>query len=146
MRLAGLVVAAVLLIVSAWGCGEDTPEGGEPQDVEGLWKQEFASTAVSEGDRPRPLVPGTRIELSFTGPKDPGIGWSAGCNGHGASVQVSPEKLHLGPIGGTLMGCPSPLEKQDEWLADFFESNPTWQLDGGQLTLAAEGTMIEFES
>lgn len=146
MRLSGLVVALAFSAATAWGCGEDRSKEAEPQAVAGLWERDFVSSAVVEEGKPRPLVPGSRIDLDFTGPKDSGIGWNAGCNGHGAPVQISAEKLHLGPIAGTLMGCQSALEKQDDWLAEFFESNPTWELEGNRLTLVADGTTIEFES
>jgi len=117
------------------------PEAGE------LRGATFASTAVTEAGELRPLVPGTRVELSFSeaGSDRQGVGWEAGCNLFGSKVVVAADHLLVDERIGTAMGCTGPLQDQDEWIGDFLESNPSWELSDGLLTLSAGETVVELE-
>jgi heat shock protein HslJ len=106
----------------------------------------FVSTAVTENGVPRQLVPGTRIEVGFTENTltgQPGVGWRAGCNTWGSDVEITADRLILGAIGGTAIGCRDDLLAQDDWLARFFDSDPRWRLND-RLILASDGTVIEL--
>lgn len=152
-----LVAACALLLGAAMttaGCGasgdEQTgsaPRASAPQQPDGLWGRKFTSRTVTEAGEPRPLVPGTRIALAFEESRGRRtIGWSAGCNQAGAKVRVTAEGLHIGRIASTLIGCPADLEEQDEWLGEFFGSNPRWRLSDSQLTLSSGETVIELKA
>jgi heat shock protein HslJ len=153
----GLVAAGALLVGAAMttaGCGasgdeatESAPHESVPQRPDVLWGHKFTSTAVTEAGEPRPLAPGTRIDLAFEKPQGrPTIGWSAGCNQAGAKVRVTAEELQIGQIASTLIGCPADLEEQDGWLGEFFGSNPRWRLRDSQLTLSSGETVIELKA
>jgi hypothetical protein len=108
----------------------------------------FISTAVTENRAPRPLVPGTRIEVRFTEHTptgQPGVVWRAGCNTWGSDVEITPDRLILGQIGGTQGPCREDLQEQDERLATFFDSDPRWRLND-RLVLTSGGTVIELEA
>jgi heat shock protein HslJ len=136
------------------GCGasgdektESAPRALAPQQPDGLWGRKFRSTVVTEAGAPRPLVPGTRIGLAFEKSKGRRtIGWSAGCNQAGAKVRVTADELQIGQIASTLIGCPASLQEQDEWLGQFFDSNPRWRLSDSQLTLSSGETVIELKA
>jgi META domain len=114
-----------------------------------LSRRPFISTAVTENGAPRSLVPGTRIEVRFmehTLTGQPGVGWRAGCNTFGSDVEIAPDRLILGDIGGTAAGCPSEdLHEQDDWLARFFDSDPRWRLND-RLVITSDGTVITLEA
>jgi heat shock protein HslJ len=151
-RLAALLVAALVLAAhAASGCGGEDTRDGAPE-VSGPttgskrfpWERSFTSTAVVEDGEERPLVDGTSIELTIGPRRNPQIGWNAGCNGFGGHLRVEGGRIHVDEVTGTLIGCPEPLEAQDQWLAGFFQSDPHWERSGERLTLSADGTVIDF--
>jgi hypothetical protein len=94
--------ALSLVVVGACGSGDDEA-AQTPADLMG---RAFASTAVTEDGEPRPLVPGTRIEVSFGDGEDWPIGWKAGCNSLFATdADITAHRLVVREIGGTLIGC-----------------------------------------
>jgi heat shock protein HslJ len=112
-----------------------------------LWGRTFVSVSVTEDGEPRPLIPGTRIELTFEQRRDEGgIRWEAGCNIQGARVDIMPQRLHVGEVAGTLIGCTKELYKQDHWLAAIFSSDPYWELYQDRPKLRAGETLIELTS
>lgn len=118
-----------------------------PPEAGKLWGATFASTAATEAGERRRLVPGTRVELSFgeAGSDRRGVGWEAGCNLFGSKVVVAADHLLVDERTGTSMACTGPLQDQDEWIGDFLESNPSWELSDGLLTLSAGETVVELE-
>ncbi len=138
-RLAALFVVGVVLVA----CGSDSDEAGQND----LLGRAFRSTAVTEKSEPRPLVPDTHINLRFEQREGQGVvGWQAGCNTFSADVEISADILIVGGIVGTEIGCPGDLQQQDEWLADFFGSDPEWQLSDDTLSLTSHNTVIDLEA
>ncbi|WUJ67752.1 META domain-containing protein [Kribbella soli] len=103
----------------------------------------------------RQLVPGTRIRLEFFRSPNKNEGdprvydvlrVHAGCNRMGAAVAagelLADGRLWIPGLGGTQVGCEPPLRDQEEWLKTFLTSNPSWQVDGDELTLTSGGTTI----
>ena len=63
-----------------------------------------------------------------------------------APIWRSPrDDLRLGTIGGTEIGCSDELQQQDEWLAEFFGSDPAWSLSDDRLRLSSDATVIELK-
>ena len=110
----------------------------------------FDSVNVTEGGEPRPLVSGTRIELTFEERKNGDVArWVAGCNIQGAAVDIEGDRLFLGEISGTDQGCRDALHEQDSWLRDFFVANPLWDFQRrararDRLVLTSGETVITF--
>jgi heat shock protein HslJ len=103
--------------------------------------RQFLSVEVSEGGAPRPLVPGTRIVLTFD---DGSLGAQAGCNHMGFSYRVDRGRLVTEGGAMTEMACDEPREAQDQWLIAFLGSRPTATVAGEVLTLAGGGTVISL--
>jgi heat shock protein HslJ len=139
-----LVSAASLVALVACGSGDDEA-AQTPADLLG---RTFTSTAVTEDGEPRPLVPGTRIEVSFAVREEHWpIGWKAGCNSlFGTDAEITADRLVVREIGGTLVGCRNDLQAQEDWLSGFLESAPEWRLSGDHLTLTSGRTVIELEA
>jgi heat shock protein HslJ len=92
-------------------------------------------------------VQGTRIKVEF-GRRLAGqaqMGWQAGCNGSGAKVRATADELHIRHITSTLIGCSANRERQDEWLSEFFASDPRWRLRHNTLTLTSGETDIQLQ-
>lgn len=139
IRVTLAVVASVLLLAA---CGDDDAEGsGGSDELDG---RTFLADLVSEDDAERPLVDGTTLRLEFG---DGEVRAHAGCNHlRGAVESTTDGVLVVGALGRTEMGCPPDLEAQDDWLATFLSSSPSWSLDDDELLLAndtAEVTLVD---
>jgi heat shock protein HslJ len=130
------MTTAVVILLAA-GCGDDDAGTGGDGELTG---RTFLSAAITEGGQDRDLVEGTRISLDFT--TDGQVSANAGCNHLFGDVTITSERLEVGPMGGTEMGCDPQRHAQDEWLMDLLQSSPAWLLDGDRLTLTAADTEI----
>ena len=152
------LLAPLLLALVPLACGDDsndtetappaeeTPTSEVPDraalDIADLVERTFVSVGVSEDDEDRPLVDGTEIELSF--PDGDTIAWTAGCNQFSAEVQVSDDSFDVGSAQGTLIGCEPEYQEQDDWLNEIQVAGPAAELDGDELTLSSEGSVIDL--
>lgn len=129
------VAAAVTLLAGLAGCAQatdDAPPAGDPAP-----SGTYVVTAVTEGGKPRQLVPGTEIRMTLS---DGHLGLAAGCNHLGATYELEGDRLTVGRMGGTERGCPEPRMAQDAWLAGLFEEPAT--LGGDPLTLTAGDVVL----
>jgi heat shock protein HslJ len=135
---------ATLLLVASCGGSATGEFGGRAAD---LWGRTFVSVAVTEDGESRPLVAGTRIKVTFEKREGGGgLRWQADCNIQGAGVEITPDRLVLTEgVSGTAQDCGDELHRQDEWLADFFGSDPYWFLTDKRLALTTGETVIELE-
>lgn len=170
--IAGVVVVAIvgLLALPVGGTGPgievaDEPGASEVEQlttVEDLEGRTFVSTEVVEDGSPRELVDDTVLTVIFD-PSSPfqrlesehpdegvehdtWLRWDAGCNHHESAVVLDGNTLEL--VGRNMVTsslCPDDKEEQNGWLRDFFGADPTWTLEGRQLTLASEDIVIVLE-
>jgi heat shock protein HslJ len=104
----------------------------------GLAGRDFVSVRVTDGDDDFPLVPGTRIDLSFVDD----LGARAGCNHLFGRYRIDGDRLLVDQMGMTEMGCEPPLMAQDQWLIAFLSSGPTFALNGNDLLLSSGDVTI----
>jgi len=136
MRVLGLCAVAWLVVGCGGGQGTAAEPGGSPStDLAG---RTFLSTSVTEGGRPRELVAGTRVSLWFT--DDGRLVANAGCNTMTGQVRLGSKLETRDGLSMTEMGCDAPRYAQDEWLAGFLQSGPSWRLDGNELFLKSGET------
>jgi heat shock protein HslJ len=126
-----LIGAAVVLMAA--GCGDQVGTATGGGDLTG---RTFLSESVTEDGESRELVEGTRIRLEFT--DDGQVRANAGCNHLFSDVRIGADRLEVGMVGGTEMGCDPPRHEQDGWLTAFLEGDPAWELDGDRLTLRSD--------
>jgi len=133
-------LSAALVLAGIAGCGENAGAGrGKPQELPD--GRTFVSNEVRDGAKQRPLASGSRIRLSFDGGE---LSADAGCNHFGGTARLVDGRLVVEGLGGTEMGCPDALMRQDEWLTAFLTGKPRWSLDGDQLTLTANDAEIRL--
>lgn len=147
-----VLVGALVLAITAGGLfwlwrGFVATDGGQPAGrPEDLWGRTFVSTRVTENGQPRALVDGTRIEMTFFVERDRrGLRWELGCNFFGTGVEITPDRLIVDEIETSDQGCRSDYQVQDDWLADFIGSDPSWELRDDKLSLTSGETIIELE-
>jgi len=140
-------ILALILVFSigfAAGCGGGDDETAEPEQardpvpVESLNGKTFNSTEVKGHE----LVDGTMITLSF-GPD--ALTASAGCNSIRGAMEVDDGSFYLSKTAGTLVGCPSDRQAQDEWLTSVLGAGLRPYDDGGNLLLLGRGVEITME-
>ncbi|HET6830293.1 MAG TPA: META domain-containing protein [Solirubrobacterales bacterium] len=131
---------AVIACVAVAGCGGDDGNDQAPAAAD-LRGRTFVSTKDWSGEGSAFSSP---VTLQFTA--DGHIGWQADCNSFGAEVEITADRLLVGEIAGTLVGCPEPELEQDEDLSGFFESDPNWRLDGDRLTLSTDSVEVALQA
>jgi heat shock protein HslJ len=146
--LAGLVLAAAALVAACGGASvspgstaSPPPSGGAGTGPAGLDGRVFISSQVTVDGRPHGLVPGTQIRLEF---RDGRIGASAGCNRLGGRYRLDGDALVVTDAAVTEMGCDPARHAQDEWLFGLLGRGPLVRLDGDELTLRLDTTVITF--
>lgn len=145
---ARLASAVMVMAVAAAGCGGSTDDGGGAADggasdgsTADLAGRQFVSESVEEDGETRQLVPSTKIFLSF----DEGghnVGASAGCNSFSGPYEVEGDRLVVGQVGGTEMGCDEARHAQDEWLVELLMADPAVELAGERLTITSGSTVV----
>lgn len=129
---------ALFVVGCGGGQGSEVPGGSPGADLVG---RTFLSTSVTEGGRPRELVAGTKVSLWFA--EDGRLVANAGCNTLTGRVALDGGKLQTPDgLSMTEMGCDAPRHAQDEWLAGFLQSGPSWRLDGDELILTSGDTEL----
>jgi heat shock protein HslJ len=135
-----LVLAAIMAAV---GCAPSPPGlPGDEGPADALLGRDFVSTSVTENGRPRPLVRGTQVQLSF--PMAGEFGASAGCNIFAGSVDVQRDRLVMEVETSTDMACDPARGEQDDWMVQFLSSDPAYVLRGTFLRLQVGSTVIEM--
>ena len=87
----------------------------------------------------QPLVTGTKIRLAFAGGN---VTASAGCNTMSGGYQVAGDKLVVGQLATTEIGCPPNLQAQDTWLSDLLTAHPQFAVQGSNLILSSGTTVV----
>jgi heat shock protein HslJ len=129
------IIATLGVALLAIACN---PVGAAPGGVEG---RTFLSVDVTVGGVQKPLVPGTRISLSF---RDGNLSANAGCNHIGGAYRVEGGRLIVDALAMTEMGCDQPRHAQDDEVARWLSSRPQVRLSGAELVLDGGGAVIRL--
>lgn len=128
--------SAALLAAVICGCSILPGMGGSPE-VAG---REFVSTSVTVDGISQPLVDGTQLRIGFTA--DGMLMASAGCNTFAAMYRIDGGVLAINEGAMTEIGCPSDLADQDAWVFAFLGAQPLISVDGDELVLEDDNTVI----
>lgn len=126
MRLALPVLVAVAALAGCGG-GDDDSDGPALEGTE--W------TLVSGVDAPEDAVPTLTLEEGLAG------GFS-GCNTYRGPYELDGDSISLGPLAGTLIGCPGPEADTEAAYLAALEDVDAWAVDGGELVLSMGGDEV----
>lgn len=118
------------------GAGGDTGGDGGAEPADSFREQYLLETA--DGFTP---VEGTSVGI---GVRDGTFGFSAGCNSHGGDYVLRDNVLLIDGLGSTAIGCDSALHQQDEWLREFFTSEPTVFFEGDRVVFSNGEASLTF--
>jgi heat shock protein HslJ len=133
----GLLVIACLSVAGCGGSDGDEQTAA----VADLRGRTFVSTMDWSGEGTSFSTP---VTVRFKA--DGGLTWQAKCNTAGADVEITSDRLLIGQITSTAIGCPQRLHEQDEDLAAFFDSDPSWELEGDRLTLSNDSVEVALQA
>jgi heat shock protein HslJ len=128
-----------LAVLAVAACGSRVGSGG-PADLRG---RTYLSTAVTEDGKPKPLVPGTQIQLGFSA-DGARVSAYAGCNHMGGTARIDNGRLVVSDLAQTLIGCDGGRDAQDGWLAKVLTDGPTLRVDGSELVVVRGTTEIRL--
>jgi heat shock protein HslJ len=128
------IVPVLFLLGVTTACGND--DDSSPTTAK-LVDREFL-LHEAKGYKP---VESTVIRLSFS---ETELRFSAGCNGYFGSYKIDEASIVVDGMGSTEMGCSTERHAQDEWLANFFMSKPTFALNGDKLTVTSKDATLVF--
>ncbi len=133
----GRFASLALILAFAAACGSDTaaPGDGEPALAEGIGG-DYVSDVL-----PAPFGEGDVLRLSLA---EGTISFQATCNTMSGNATWDDGALVVTNVGGTEMGCPGVGFEQDEWLVDFFTSEPAIRLDGDDVAVTRGADEIWF--
>jgi heat shock protein HslJ len=133
-------VLALVLVTGACGDDDDT-QASDPPDGP-LAGRSFVATKVAVDGKPKALVDGTELSLGFEqGSK---LSANAGCNSLFGTAKVADGRIEVSEMGGTEMACDQPRMDQESWYGELLGSDPAYSLDGDELTLTVDTTVITF--
>jgi len=139
-RRAPLAVLVVGLLASA--CAPRGGEGPGAPLTGSLEGRTFLSTLVLEDGVERPLVAGTRVEVSFS---DGRLSAVAGCNIMGAGYEIVGGVLRLvGDVSTTEIGCDPARHEQDGWVSALLGGSPRVVLVDAELVLVGGDTELQL--
>jgi heat shock protein HslJ len=130
-----------------WACAAapapstTSPSPTPPAVPASLDGRTFLSESVVRDGAAAQLVPGTQIRLSFNGDQ---LGASAGCNSMSGAYRLDGDLLVLANAGMTEMGCDAPRQAQDDWLFRTLGGQPTVAINGNDLTVTLDATVIKL--
>lgn len=136
----------------AQGPGKLEDESGKPGDGKpgtatasldpaSLQGRVFLAQKVTEGGKPRALVEGSGLMVSFH--EGSRVSASAGCNSLSGRYALEGGALALAEATITEKACPN-LMDQEGWYMGLLGSKPTIAQDGDALVLEGGGTRIEY--
>jgi heat shock protein HslJ len=144
-------LAVALLAATACGARSGDEPGTDPGSESGAgapavaadepWGKEYVLTKATVDGKPHTLIAGTTVTLRFE--EDRRLRASAGCNSIVGRVSLDEGRIVGEGFAMTQIACPGDQQEQDEWLAGFLDSEPTWQLsEDSELNLRAGKTEL----
>jgi heat shock protein HslJ len=136
----GIRLGVVLTLLVLAGCGDDGGSGATGRTDLRLDGTSWIGTKITQDGADRPLVAGSTLRVDFSGRS---ISAVAGCNHLHGDYTLSGDRLEVGTLASTEMGCDQALMDQDAWLSGTVLAAPlTAKVDGHTLTLSRPGLEV----
>ncbi|MGH0034063.1 MAG: META domain-containing protein [Myxococcota bacterium] len=111
--------------------GDSRGDTRRPASLEAIAATPWVLTHFAEGD-PAPAQPAITLQLG-----EGRLSGSSGCNRYTAAVESGAEvgSLLVGPIAGTRMACPAPIDALERRYLEALEGVKRFERDADRLTL-----------
>ncbi|MGZ8563761.1 MAG: META domain-containing protein [Candidatus Limnocylindria bacterium] len=126
-----LIVAALIALVAA-ACSV-----GSAADLDGEW----ILLRGSVGGQALQLVEGARVSLRIDGSE---VGGTAACNQYGGEIDRDGDRISIGALSMTEMGCAEPIMALEAAYLDGLSRVDTARRDADQLRLTGPATELDF--
>ena len=127
------VILLIGLAATLAGCsliGGDTANGG---------LGDTSWTVVSIAGQP--TIPDARPTMAFT--PEGAVSGSGGCNQYSGSFHTDGDRITIGPVSSTLMGCEDERGRQETAFLSGLQGATTWrQAQDGNLVLEGAGEIV----
>ncbi|HEX4190673.1 MAG TPA: META domain-containing protein [Marmoricola sp.] len=100
--------------------------------------ESYVVTAATSAGQPRPLVPGSQIQISLSANS---ITLSAGCNTMAGRYELAGSRLVVQGLSSTEIGCTKPLMAQDAWVTGLF-AHPVQYVRGKDAAIISGGVVL----
>lgn len=133
IRVAAVLSAALALA----GCDLFMPPaaGG---DLDGEW----TLVGGTHGGDPVPIPDGAPITMTIDGTE---IGGRAACNIYGGEIDVDGDRIAIGAMSMTEMGCDGPIMEAEAAYVAALAAVERWSRDGDRLTYTGEAVELTYE-
>jgi heat shock protein HslJ len=123
-------------------------EGGElrfnrqyPPKDESLEGTPWQLTAFANGGVVHSLIEGSEVTAMF---QEGQIRGNASCNQYFAAYRLDGDRLEVGDIGATKMGCEALIMKQEQTFMNALRTAQSYEINGRRLTLLHPGGALIF--
>jgi heat shock protein HslJ len=118
----------------------------EPDADAALEGTEWRLDAVVEGAGPDGSVSSVLGDPTLL-LDDGRLGGETGCNRFGGDYEIDGDRLRVGDIEQTLIGCDEALTRQEAHVLGVLRAEPTWTIDGPTLELSgADGRGLRYRA
>ncbi len=125
-----LLIGVAAMLAGCSLVGDDTANGGL---VNTSW------TVVSVAGQP--TLPDARPTMTFA--QDATVSGTSGCNQYTGSFRTDGDRITIGPVSSTLMGCDGERGQQEAAFLSAVQGATTWQqAEDGNLVLAGAGEIV----
>jgi heat shock protein HslJ len=130
-------IGTLLLALAMAGCGAMPPGTGVESQLDGEWRM----TGGVHGGDPLPLPADAPITLTIADGEASG---RAACNHYSGAVTVEGDRLGIGAMSTTEMGCdPDVMEAESRYIAALADV-AGWERSGNVLTLSGEAVELTY--
>ena len=134
---------AFLAVVAMLGaCPVPASAAGTHRHGDWPHNRSFRAVSLSDHGRPRAIVPGTTIVLTFSGHDR--VSAHAGCNSGSGTGSVVADRLVLRGMVTTRMACAPARMSQDAFLASVLTGRPRFRLTAHGLTLSNGSSRVRL--
>jgi len=143
-----IVLALSLVLVALTACGQGNSAGAgattPPAGSGGggnLANTKWVLSSMDIGGTQRLPVPRAQPTLEFSATDASG---KTGCNSFGGPYTVQGDKLNLGQLIQTMMGCPDDVMQQEKDYMAALNAIQSFAINGKQLTITSSTGILHF--
>jgi heat shock protein HslJ len=135
-RRGSIVAVLAAMVVMIGGADQTSGLARAERSTHGPFDRSYVIVSVRPSSGRSPMRKSNAVGITFKRLAGDNTVWIfAGCNVLIARLKIGPHRLWVGRIGGQPIKCSPAIERDDDWLRRFFQSDPRWRAHDGRLIL-----------